>query len=111
MASKTVILLEDDTDGSEAAETVRFGIDGVDYEIDLSDRNAAKLRNALEPYVAKARRTGKSGGRRRGTARANGFGEVDTKAVRKWAEANDVKLSSRGRIPADVLQKYRAAGH
>ena len=111
MASKTVILLEDDTDGSEAAETVSFAIDGVNYEIDLSERNAAKLRSAVEPYVAKARKTGKGSGRRRGTARANGFGEVDTKAVRKWAAANDIKLSSRGRIPADVLQKYRAAGH
>ena len=111
MASKTVVLLEDDTDGSEAAETVRFAIDGVDYEIDLSERNASKLRSALEPYVAKARKTGKRSGRRRGMARSNGFGEVDTKAVRKWAEANGIKLNSRGRIPADVLQKYRAAGH
>ncbi len=111
MASKTVILLEDDTDGSEAAETVRFAIDGVNYEIDLSEQNAGKLRKAMEPYVAKARRTGKGTSRRRGTARSNGFGEVDTKAVRKWAEANDIKLSSRGRIPADVLRKYRAAGH
>ena len=110
MASKTVVLLEDDTDGSEAAETVRFAIDGVDYEIDLSERNAAKLRSAFEPYVAKARKTGKRSGRR-GTARANGFGEVDTKAVRKWAEANGIKLNTRGRIPTDVLQKYRAAGH
>ena len=111
MASKTVILLEDDTDGTEAAETVHFGIDGVSYEIDLSEQNASKLRNALAPYVGKARKTGKSSGRRRGSARANGFGEVDTKAVRKWAEANDIKLNSRGRIPADVIEKYRAAGH
>lgn len=111
MASKTVVLLTDDTDGSEAAETVHFGIDGTTYEIDLSEKNAAQFRNAFERYVAKARKTGKGGGRRRGSARGNGFGDVDTKAVRKWAEANDIKLNSRGRIPADVIAQYRAAGH
>jgi ribosome assembly protein YihI (activator of Der GTPase) len=108
MSSKTVVLLEDDTDGSQAVETVYFAVDGASYEIDLSEKNASKLRDTFAPYVAKARKTGKTG-RHRGSARMDGFGMVDTKAVRKWAEANDVKLNSRGRIPADVMEQYRAA--
>jgi hypothetical protein len=106
MATRTITSLVDDTDGSEAQETVEFSLDGTTYEIDLSDHNAKKLRDALEPWVSKARKTG---GRRR--ARGDGAGKADLKAVRAWAASNNVELSKRGRIPQSVLEKYRAAGN
>jgi hypothetical protein len=109
MASKTIIKLEDDTDGSEAAETIHLGLDGASFEIDLSDRNATKLRKAFGPYVEKAR---KVGGRRSGSRRSGStFNDVDVKAVRAWARSAGIELSSRGRVPADVIEKYRAAGN
>jgi hypothetical protein len=116
MASKTLVVLEDDLDGSEAAETVQFAIDGVAYEIDLSRQNATKLRDAVEPFAEKARRVGvpvrsSSSRGRRGTKRSNGHGPVDTRAVRAWAASNGVQVSNRGRIPASVLQQFHAAGN
>ena len=109
MAQKTVIILEDDTDGSKASETVTFGLDGATYEIDLSDKNAGALRKALGPWLNAARRTG---GRRGGsTTKATKSDLIDTKAVRAWAASNGISVSSRGRIPADVITQYQAAGH
>jgi len=108
MATKTMIVLEDDYDGGKADETVRFGLDGTTYEIDLSDKNADKLRKALSPFLEAARRTGG-----RSTKRGSDLstGAVDTKAVRAWAASNGVSVSSRGRIPAQIVEQYRAAGH
>jgi len=116
MASKTLVVLEDDLDGSEAAETVQFAIDGVTYEIDLSRENAEKLRAGVEPFAEKARRVGgplRSSGSsgRRGRKPANGHGPVDTRAVRAWAASNGVQVSNRGRIPASVVQQFHAAGN
>jgi Lsr2 len=85
---------------------VEFGLEGTTYEIDLSNHNAKKLRDALEPWVSKAR---KAGDRRR--TRRNGAGKADLKAVRAWAASNNVELSKRGRIPQSVLEQYRAAGN
>ena len=107
MSSKVVVLLEDDVDGGEAAETVEFGLDGTSYAIDLSEANAKKLRDALDGYVSKARKTG--GGRRR--TRTDGAGKADLKAVRAWAASNKIELASRGRISQSVLDKYHAAGN
>jgi hypothetical protein len=107
MATRVTTSLVDDTDGSEAQETVAFGLEGTTYEIDLSDRNAKKLRDALGPWVAKARKTG---GRR--SARKDGSGSnVDLKAVRAWAASNKIDLSSRGRIPRTVIDQFHAAGN
>lgn len=113
MAQKVTVSLVDDMDGSTAAETVEFGLDGVSYEIDLSDGNAKKLRDALAGYVTAARR---AGGRRRsagGTARRSGGGgarpSVDREqnaAIREWARKQGMKISDRGRIPAEVLDAY-----
>ena len=108
MASKTTVELLDDVDGKPAAETLTFGIDGTSYEIDLSDKNAKALRKALEPYVEAGRRTG---GR---LTRANAkpvATAVDNTAVRAWAASNGIELSARGRIPGEVIEKYRAAGN
>ena len=106
MSSKVIVILEDDVDGSKASETITFAIDGAEYEIDLNTQNAQKLRDALEGYVSKAR---KVSGRTRRTSKS--FNDVDSSAVRKWAAANQIELSKRGRIPQDVVSQYRAAGN
>ena len=84
MASKTVVLLEDDLDGSKADETIQFAFDGAEYSIDLSKRNADRFRSDLEKWVNAAQ---KVGGRRSSRKTANGSG-VDLKAVRAWAASN-----------------------
>jgi hypothetical protein len=107
MVSKVITRLEDDLDGSDAVETVKFSVDGVDYEIDLSESNADKFRNSIGDYISHGR---KVGGSRRGRKSASSDG-VDIKAVRKWASSNGIEVSTRGRIPADVIDKYRQAGN
>ena len=118
MAHRTLILLEDDIDGGEAAETVQFGLDGNAYEIDLNDHNAAQLRDAVAPFVGASRRAGRPSAaptrpahastRTAGTTTRTSD-EVDPKAVRAWAEANGMPVSSRGRISAVVVEQYRTA--
>lgn len=109
MAQKVTVSLIDDLDGDRADETVEFGIDGKNYEIDLSGSNAEKLRDALASYVAAARRPG---GRRRAAppnASASRRPSVDreqNQAIRDWARKRGMKVSDRGRIPADVLDAY-----
>ena len=109
MASKTVVYLEDDLDGSEAAETVTFTIQGVEYELDLSEKNLTKFLKAVDPYVEAARRVG--GRKRSGSAAKASSGAIDTQAVRAWAVSNGYDVSSRGRIAANVVEAYRAAGN
>lgn len=106
MSSKVVVILEDDLDGTEADQTVEFGLDGAAYAIDLSDSNAKLLRGALEGYVSKARKV--SGKRSSGRTTSSG---IDIRAVRRWAEANGIELSKRGRIPLEVVNQFRAAGN
>jgi len=108
MARKTVIILEDDVDGSTAEETIQFSIDGLTYEIDLSGTNAKKLREGVEPYRAAARRVGGPRGR---VSAPRGDSPVDNRAVRAWARSNGIQVNTRGRIPADVIERYRAAGY
>ncbi|MBM7798416.1 hypothetical protein JOE57_001337 [Microlunatus panaciterrae] len=104
MAQRVQITLEDDFDGGAADETVTFGVDGTEYEIDLSAKNAKALRDALGPWVSKARKIG--GRRKRGAKPA---ASVDLKAVRAWAAANGHQVSSRGRVPAPILEAYEKA--
>jgi hypothetical protein len=106
MATKVLTTLQDDIDGSDAAETVRFALDGVEWEIDLSERNANRLRNSLSDFIAHGRKVG--GKRRKATSSSH---NTDTKAIRKWAEATGVEVSARGRIPTEVVERYRAAGN
>ena len=108
MAQKVHIVLVDDIDGSDATETVTFGLDGTTYEIDLSDANAAALRESLSGYVGHARKvTGGRGGRRRSAGGTSS--SSNTSAVREWARANGYDVSDRGRISADVQSAYDAA--
>jgi hypothetical protein len=110
MAQEVTVRLTDDLDASEAAETVSFGLDGALFDIDLSAKNAAALRKALARFVAVAR---KAPGPRRPVARTGKRGgpdaAVDAKAVRAWAAKRKIELSSRGRIPATVLEQYKAS--
>lgn len=103
MAQKVNIVLVDDIDGSAAAETVSFALDGKEYEIDLSAKNASKLRDAFAPYVGHARR---SGGRRRGARGAAGPSPAD---IRAWARDNGFNVPDRGRVSSEVREAYVAA--
>jgi hypothetical protein len=105
VAQRTQVLYVDDIDGSEAVGTVRFGIDGTEYEIDLNKKHSDQFAKALAPFIAAARRAPSSrrGGRGARAARH------DQSAVRAWARAQGIKVSDRGRIPADVLARYNAA--
>lgn len=111
MAQKVLVSLVDDLDGSEADETVEFGLDGVSYQIDLSTANAEELRDALAQYVEHARR---AGGRKRNQKAAPSSGgsksaSVDreqNQAIRAWARKNGYDVSDRGRIPSEVVDAY-----
>ena len=107
MAQTIQVLLIDDLDGGEAAGTVRFGLDGMEYEIDLSAAHSDELRRALEQYLAHARRTG---GTARSAARSRrGGGAVDTAKVREWAKEQGIEVKGRGRVPAGVVEQYQTA--
>lgn len=105
MAQRVQVLLVDDLDNSDADETVTFALDGVTYEIDLNEGNAAKLRDAFAPWVGHARR---SGGRK-AAGRSAGGRRKDVSAVREWARKNGHNVSERGRIPASVQDAYDKA--
>ncbi|MFF0904641.1 UNVERIFIED_CONTAM: Lsr2 family protein [Kocuria sp. CPCC 205316] len=104
MAQTVQIILEDDLDGGPAEETVRFGLDGAQYEIDLSEGNATKLRDAVRPFIAKARRAQSKQAPKQ--ARPTGKSNPDTAAIRQWARENGHPVSDRGRIHQDVQKAY-----
>lgn len=112
MAQKVVVSLVDDLDGGRADETVGFGLDGKSYEIDLSSANAGKLRDALAGFVGSARRAGSGGRGRRAAASSGGGARGDreqSQAIREWARGQGMKVSDRGRIPADVQEAFHNA--
>jgi Lsr2 len=106
MAKSVAVVMTDDLDGSPAAGTVMFGIDGVTYEIDLSEKNRAKLQRELAPYVAAGRRVRRSQ-RRASPGRPPGP-RADGAAVRAWAKDNGLRISERGRISSEVMSRYEA---
>lgn len=109
MSQKIQVAFIDDLDGSEAVGTVSFALDGTAYEIDLSKKHTAELNAALAPFISSARKT-TSAGRRKGAVSSNGSKRnTDTAAIRDWAAGQGISLKSRGRVPADVVEKYRAA--
>jgi hypothetical protein len=111
MAKRTIEVFHDDLDGSEGASTVKFGLDGKSYEIDLSEAHEKELRKALEKYVSaatqvSAQSTSASGRRKYGT----GPVRRDTKHIREWLRnVEGVEISDRGRIPTDLMNRYNAA--
>ncbi len=106
MATKITVALEDDLDGGPADETVRFGVGGTEYEIDLNKKNAAAFRKKLAPFIEHARRSGR--GPRRGVVRA-AAGRERGATIRAWAEEQGIPVSGRGRIPASVIEQFEAA--
>ncbi len=112
MAKKVTVTLVDDFDGDGPAdETVEFSIDGVSYEIDLSAKNAKKLRDDLKQWIEAGRRVG---GRRRGRSGGPGRGRASidreqSAAIREWARRSGHKVSTRGRIPAEIIDAFHAA--
>ncbi|WP_092916177.1 histone-like nucleoid-structuring protein Lsr2 [Agrococcus baldri] len=110
MAKKTFVQLVDDFSGDSISDgegrTVRFAFDGAEYEIDLSNEHVEEFSNVLERYVRASRRV--SGRRKTGGASAarNG-GNSETAAIREWAESQGIKVASRGRISADIVEQYR----
>lgn len=111
MAQRVNVVLVDDLDGGDAAETVSFALDGVDYEIDLSEKHAGELRNALSLYIGHGRRTG---GRRRkapagGGKAAAATGGPSASEIRAWARENGWEVPERGRVAAEVREAYAAA--
>lgn len=119
MARKIIHQLVDDIDGEliddGEGETVTFSIGGTAYEIDLSEKNAAGMREALDPWISKARRVPSSAAARgngragRGGQRSTGAAKRDLTAVRTWARENGHEVSDRGRVPSTVLEAYDAA--
>ncbi|WP_433162887.1 histone-like nucleoid-structuring protein Lsr2 [Kribbella sp. CA-247076] len=109
MAQRVQVVLEDDLDGGKADETVTFGLDGTTYEIDLSKKNAAKLRDALAGYVGSARRVSGRRGGGAGRARGRGRSASDSADIRAWAKENGYDVSERGRISAEVRAAYNEA--
>jgi hypothetical protein len=109
MAQKVQTLLIDDLDGSQAEGTVRFALDGAHYEIDLNAAHTEELRTALVRYTQVARKangTSRRLARSTGKAAANGH---NTTEIREWAKANGLEVKERGRVPADVVAKFRSA--
>jgi hypothetical protein len=104
MAQKIHVVLIDDIDGRDAAETVRFSLDGTNYEIDLSASNAARLRNAMAEFVGHSRKVASRGGRK---GRSSGTGR--SAEIRSWAREQGLQVSERGRIPADLAARFEAS--
>ncbi|MFI0484954.1 Lsr2 family protein [Actinomadura sp. 9N215] len=107
MAQKVQVTMTDDLDGGEAEETISFALDGKAYEIDLSEKNANKLRRTLHAYMESGRRLKATRGVRT-TARGAGNRERSAE-IREWARQAGIKVNDRGRIPADVVERYEAA--
>ncbi|MBF6348156.1 MULTISPECIES: histone-like nucleoid-structuring protein Lsr2 [Nocardia] len=109
MARKVIVEMVDDYDGtSPAEETVTLALDGVTYEIDLSARNAGKLRDIVGGWAAHARRTGGRATKSKRPAQA-ATDTRQTQAIREWARANGMEVSNRGRIAAEVIEAYKKA--
>ena len=111
MAQKVQIVLTDDLDGSEADETVSFAMDGVSYEVDLSESHAEALRAVFGPYLLAGRRTGgryKVAARQAATATATRT-RADLGDMRAWARENGFQVSDRGRVSGEIKAAYEAA--
>jgi hypothetical protein len=111
VAKRTIHVLVDDLDGGEAEETVKFSIDGIQYEIDLSKKNANKMREALAPYVSAGTKVGRGGvlAGGRSASRARGGGDRDqNRAIREWAQSKGIPVSDRGRIKQEIVDRYNA---
>ena len=112
MAKQVITVLTDDLDGGDADRTIEFGLDGINYTIDLSDKNVGKLRKALDAYLAGATKVGRTNSNSRiasRTAAAPSRSNRDqNQAIREWATKNGYEVSERGRIPGSVVEAFHA---
>ena len=108
MATKIETLFIDDLDGSQAEGTIRFALDGTSYEIDLSSEHAQALRGALSAFIDAARRAPGSRNPAR-TRRKPSPGDPDSTEIRDWARSQGIDVKDRGRIPAELIIKFKAA--
>lgn len=113
MAQKVTVALVDDIDGGPAEETVEFGIDGMSYELDLSNSNAQRLRDALAGYTQVGRKVGKNtrASRSRLGPHKSGMSAAELRKVREWARANGYDVADRGAMKKEVLDAYRHREH
>jgi hypothetical protein len=112
VAQKIQTLFIDDIDGGAAEGTVRFALDGTEYEIDLNAKHTEELRSALGKYVTHARKVGGSArraGRTAGRASRGAGSSLNTTEIRNWAREQGYDIKDRGRVPADLVAKYQAA--
>jgi hypothetical protein len=112
MARSVTVTYVDDVDkNNRADETVAFSLDGVSYEIDLSNKNAKKLRQEFQPWIAASRRV--AGRKRKHVGLGDRFAaspdRAQVAAIRDWARRNGHDVSSRGRIPRAVIDAYHAS--
>ncbi|MDX1889335.1 Lsr2 family protein [Mycolicibacterium sp. 050158] len=106
MARRTVVEWIDDIDGTAAAETMTFAIDGMHYEIDLSTKNAAKFRGVMARWIEASRRSSQ----RRSRGESAGVDLAEATKARQWAIENGLDVGPRGRLPSDILEAYRSSG-
>jgi Lsr2 len=111
VATTTKVVLVDDLTGDPADTTVRFALDNTEYEIDLTNDNAGLLRDVFARYVAAGRKVAPRGGRPGAQTAKRAYAGYDPAAVRAWAAGQGIEVSRRGRIRADVVERYRAAGN
>lgn len=112
MVQKVTVTIFDDLDGSEAAETVEFGLDGVSYVIDLSEYNAARLRGEMRQFIDRARRVDNHGRAQKPRRRRSDFGSSspgEQKLARQWAKEQGIQVAEIGRLSAEVMNQYREA--
>lgn len=109
MAKRVTESLIDDIDGGPADTTIRFAVDGTEYELDLSDKNAEEFHENLAPYISAARRVGGRQSRGRSAKSASNGSGPDPKAVRSWAKEQGLDVNPRGRIPASLVEQYEKA--
>jgi hypothetical protein len=107
MAQKVNVLLVDDIDGSDADETIQFGLDGTHYEIDLNSGHVKELREQLERHVKAARKVTGPAGRPARVRRAS-ENDARNKVIRDWAREKGLDVNDRGRIPGDIVAQYEA---
>ncbi|GAA1622251.1 histone-like nucleoid-structuring protein Lsr2 [Actinoplanes couchii] len=111
MSKQIITVLIDDLDGGEADRTVDFGLDGVNYTIDLSEKNVGKLRKSLDPYLAAASRVGRTGACEHIVSRPSQptrTNRSQNQAIREWAAKNGHEVSDRGRIPTAIAKAFHA---
>ena len=109
MAQQTTVIMTDDIDGSKAVETVRFGLDGKQYEIDLGSKNAKNLRKIVGTYIDASRKVRAGSGTRAAAKKPTPSDRTDLAAIRAWAQENGISVAARGRIAASVKEQYLAA--